>query len=109
MSAKIIEIRQDRRANSLYKHNLLYKHHLITVTTTLNQPNGKWIPAVSISSKMNYECQIESTTYVDEEFDTQFDAVQYGRNASKTWIDGRRQIAKWKLPKSRDMRAAEHG
>jgi hypothetical protein len=74
-------------ANSLYKHHLLYKQHLIVVTTTLNQSNGKWVPAVSISSKLNYDCQYQSITDFQEQFNAQSDAVEFGKKASIAWID----------------------
>jgi hypothetical protein len=79
--------------NSLYKHNLLYKHHLIIVTTTFNQPTGKWVPSVSISPKMNYDSQFQPITDLDKQFDTRSDAVEFGKKASKAWIDDRCQTA----------------
>jgi hypothetical protein len=71
----------------------LYKHHLVIVTTTLKQPTGKWVPAVSISPEMNYDSQLQPITDLDKQFDTRSDAVEFGKKASKAWIDDRCQPA----------------
>jgi hypothetical protein len=69
--------------------NLLYKEHLVVSSATFHPDEQRWIPSVIISWKIGRQHQFHDIKGLPNRFDAKEEAVNFGIELAKAWIDKR--------------------